>query len=115
MREVGYLIVGAGPAGLSTAADISEAPKEIESHHSIFVVEKNDYVCGRFQEIGLEEPDSYAGPALRGSLGASRTNPSTFPNTRRQKTNTTPSSAAALQQPPPSTWSFCRLQTEVPM
>jgi len=83
--EVDYLIVGAGPAGLSTAADLSKVLQESESHSSVAVIEKNSRVGGRFLDVDLDTPgSSYAGPPLRGALGAARMNPSTFPNVRRQ-------------------------------
>jgi len=80
---VDYLIVGAGPAGLSTAADLSKALKSIDSSKTIAVIEKEPSHGGRIRSVDLVEPVGYEGPPLRTDVGASRMQTSTLVNTRR--------------------------------
>jgi len=80
---VDYLIVGAGPAGLSTAADLSKALKSIDSSKTIAVIEKESSHGGRIKSVDLVEPVGYEGPPLRTDVGASRMQTSTLVNTRR--------------------------------
>eukprot|EP00588_Corethron_pennatum_P016612 CAMPEP_0194310352 /NCGR_PEP_ID=MMETSP0171-20130528/7304_1 /TAXON_ID=218684 /ORGANISM="Corethron pennatum, Strain L29A3" /LENGTH=702 /DNA_ID=CAMNT_0039063949 /DNA_START=192 /DNA_END=2300 /DNA_ORIENTATION=- len=80
---VDYLIVGAGPAGLSTAADLSKALKKSNSTKTIAVVEKESSYGGQIKSFDLVEPAGYDGPPLRADVGASRMQLSTLVNTRR--------------------------------
>jgi len=80
---VDYLIVGAGPAGLSTAADLSKALKNIGSKKTIAVIEKESSHGGQIKSFDLIEPTGYEGPPLRADMGASRMQQSTLLNTRR--------------------------------
>lgn len=84
--EVDYLIVGAGPAGLSVAEDLSTALRITGSDQKVAIVEQNDHIGGRFEDINLVEPEGYTGPPLRAGLGALRTNQATFDNLRRKMT-----------------------------
>lgn len=81
--SVDYLIVGAGPAGLSTAADLSQALRKIGSDKTIAVIEKESSHGGRLKSVDLVEPVGYNGPPLRADVGATRIQPSTLVNTRR--------------------------------
>jgi len=81
--SVDYLVVGAGPAGLSTTADLSNALKNISSVKRIAVIEKESFYGGNFKSVDLVEPAGYSGPPLRTDVGASRMQQSTLGNTRR--------------------------------
>lgn len=83
--SVDYLVVGAGPGGLATAADLSAALRAVDDDDSsIAVVEKLDHAGGRYEGVDLVEPSGYEGPPLRFGLGALRHNPSTVPMTRQR-------------------------------
>jgi hypothetical protein len=81
--ELDFLIVGSGVGGLSTSADLSKALRKIGSNQTVAVIEKNNYVGGRFFDVDLKTPEGYNGK-LRGGHGALRMNPSTLPHLRRQ-------------------------------
>eukprot|EP00984_Skeletonema_dohrnii_P006602 scaffold2365_cov77-Skeletonema_dohrnii-CCMP3373.AAC.5 len=81
--SVDYLIIGAGPGGMSTSADLSKAIKEIGSNQTVAVIEKSDYIGGRYFDVDLKTPEGYDGK-LKNGHGALRVNPSTLPHLRRQ-------------------------------
>jgi len=81
--SVDFLIVGAGPAGLSTAADLSKALKNINSDKTIAVIEKESSHGGRIKSVDLVAPVGYNGPPLRTDIGASRMQQSTLVKTRQ--------------------------------
>jgi len=85
---VDYLIGGGGPAGLQTAADLSQALRNTGvsvSSMSIALVEARSVFGGNLRRVNLKSPTNYDnsyGP-LRADMGAQRINVLTLTNQRR--------------------------------